>query len=216
MSHYIAYQHLAIRFPRDALRAAHDHWSFHDDFHMLLELGGDNNCTTAHPDTGREVRSREWVALAYGRDYEVVREAVRLAADCEGGGMRLSGQRRTSPECYIRRVRQAMRHPLPFMEAGTLGIMLAAEIPVPDEGAEGWRDQDRELLNRHARIVQGRGGLPHWRLDIGRGAMDAALLMMHGRHVSGKAWNAVAVSGPRFPCEGGGLFRWLEERSQDA
>lgn len=209
MSHRIVYAHLAVLFPEKMLAAAIRHWSLYDDRYLLLELGGDNNCSTCHPVTNREVASRDWCALAYGRHYEVVEEAVKFSAVCEGGGMRLSGQRGTSPETYIRHVRAALSHAVPFDELGGLGVAAVAEIAQAQPGISA---EAVEALQNHAESAES-NGRRGWRLYPLRHAKDAALLMLYGKSVPGPAWNTVDASGPRFPCEGPGLFGRLGNRN---
>ncbi len=208
MSHRIVYEHLAVLFPANTLKAELGHWSLYDDRYLLLELGGDNNCSTFHPETNREVASRDWCVLGLGRHYEVIAAAVKLSASCEGSGMRLSGQRKTLPETYIRRVRQIMANPVPFVEMGGLGLGVVADIEQSDArlGAEA-----RENLQRHAHPVESEGR-KLWRLNLLRSAKDAALLMVFGGPLTGPAWNVAAASGSRFPCEGPGLFHRLRAR----
>jgi hypothetical protein len=208
MSHRIVYEHLAVLFPANTLKAELGHWSLYDDRYLLLELGGDNNCSTFHPETNREVASRDWCVLGLGRHYEVIAAAVKLSASCEGGCMRLSGQRKTLPETYIRRVRNAMANPVPSGELGGLGLSVVADIAQSDErlGAEA-----RENLQRHAHPVEGEGR-KLWRMNPLFSAKDAALLMVCGGSLPGPAWNVAAASGPRFPCEGSELFHRLRAR----
>jgi hypothetical protein len=208
MSHRIVYEHLAVLFPANTLKAELGHWSLYDDRYLLLELGGDNNCSTYHPETNREVASREWCVLGLGRHYEVMAEVARLSASCEGGCMRLTGRRRTLPETYIRHVRQIMGNPVPFVEMGGLGLGVVADIAQSDArlGAEA-----RENLQLHAHPVESEGR-KLWRLNLLRSAKDAALLMVFGGSLPGPAWNVAAASGPRFPCEGPGLFHRLRAR----
>jgi hypothetical protein len=217
MSHHICYEHLPVLFPKEDLVAAIDHWSFYEDRYLLLELGGSNNCSTFHPVTGREVGARNWSADAYGQHYEVMREAVRRSAACEGGGMRLSGEKHTLPEGYIRRVRNLMKHPVLWTDLNRFGygLTVTAKIPVPDESETSWPDEHKAMLNRHARIVEKQEGAAKrtcWHLNVVHSAMDAALLMLYGYHVSGPAWNLVSVDGPRFECEGRALFERLRSR----
>jgi len=208
MSHRIVYEHLAVLFPAKTLMAEVEHWSLYDDRYLLLELGGDNNCTTCHPATNREVASRDWCALAYGRHYEVVEEAVKFSAICEGGGMRHSGQRKTLPETYIRHVRAALANAVPFDELGGLGLDAVADIAEsePDLGKDA-----RAALQHHAEPID-REGRKLWRLYPLRHAKDAALLMLCGQSLCGPAWNVVDARGPRFPCEGHALFDRLRAR----
>ena len=208
MSHRIVYEHLAVHFPANMLMAELEHWSFYDDRYLLLELGGDNNCSTYHPQTNREVASRDWCVLAYGHHYEVIAKAVKFSAVCEGGGMRLSGQRGTLPEAYIRHVRNALANPVPFGEISGLGLSVVAEIAQPGDNLG---KEARENLQRHAHSVETEGR-KLWRLNPLRRARDAALLMLCGEPGHGPAWDVAAASGPRFPCEGAELFHRLRSR----
>lgn len=208
MSHRIVYEQLAVLFPAKTLMAEVEHWSLYDDRYLLLELGGDNNCSTYHPESNREVGSRDWCVLAYGRHYEVIEEAVKFSAACEGGGMRFSGRRRTLPETYIRHVRNIMANAVPFGELGGSGLSVMADIA---QAESGLGKDARENLQRHAQPAES-DGRKLWRLNPLRSAKDAALLMLCGWSLPGPAWNVATASGPQFPCEGAALFDRLRSR----
>jgi hypothetical protein len=97
MSYGIVYDMQALRLPADL--AGH-----YQDILVACELHGDNNCWT----WDNKKRCRNWRAIAIGPETDVMREIVGRSSDCCGGGMVLSGQRRSEPEAYIRRWRKAL------------------------------------------------------------------------------------------------------------
>jgi hypothetical protein len=163
MSHRIVFKHAVLLFPVKTLYSAINDWSFYDEDHyLLLELGGDNNCTTSHPDSNQEVVSRDWAALAFGDRYRLIEEAVKLSADCECGGMRLSTQRHTSPETYVRHVRKAMANPIRFDEANGIGITVNATFK---ESTPCLNEVDVKKLQYHAQPPDEIEGGKVWRLN---------------------------------------------------
>lgn len=92
-------------------------------FALAIEGGSNNLTQTAR--NGREYRVREWYLSALGTYTQVLRHAVRIAADCEGRGLQLEG-RKLSPEAYIRRCKRMLEQPRPDFERH---IVLAADLP---------------------------------------------------------------------------------------
>jgi hypothetical protein len=73
---------------------------------LIASESGSNNLTRRTAD-GRERRSREWGIAMLGSLDEVVQQAVRIAACCEQGDLKVGG-RWTSPEAYIARTRRLL------------------------------------------------------------------------------------------------------------
>ena len=101
MSHRIVYRHLAVKWTAKELDNPKIYW----DCFLLFELGGDNNLTTIHPATHRELPARHWLCVGAGYGREVMRSVVKLSAFCEGGDMRMLWSPDTRAESYIRHVR---------------------------------------------------------------------------------------------------------------
>lgn len=101
MSHRIAYQHAAVRLPLamfaglDGARTA----GIYSDQVIVFELAGSNNIIEAN---GRG--ARDWSTLCYGMEWEAMRRAVEVAANCEGGMLKLNGEE-TKAEIYISTIR---------------------------------------------------------------------------------------------------------------
>jgi hypothetical protein len=204
MSTHIVHGLLAIRFDKDWLKdaapKARQYEFFREDRYLLLELGGPNNLTEPHPQTGREVTSRDWAVVAYGQQWETMREAVRMAAECEGGMLRLSGNRDTQAEDYIKSARKALADALTPAQAAAHGVSLSAEI--------AFQPPSQDVLKNFAGIPKRaeEKSVVSFHLSPLREAEHAALLMLHGRESEGKPWDTVKAQGPRFPCEGQALF----------
>ena len=79
MSHRIEYFHLAVRFPEAALKVALPDENIFTDQYLCLALGGDNNMTTRHPETRREVCSRRWEVVAAGNAAECIKDIARIS-----------------------------------------------------------------------------------------------------------------------------------------
>lgn len=77
-------------------------------FLIAAEQGSNN--LTERTLRGTERRVREWSLAMLGSLDDVMRQAVAVAAHCEGGGLRVLG-RRTTPEAYIRRTRGLLTTP---------------------------------------------------------------------------------------------------------
>ncbi|WP_448205360.1 hypothetical protein [Azospirillum sp. sgz302134] len=127
MSHRIVFRHLAVRVAVGAFPALpRPFGTRHEDVVLLLEEGGDNN--VIHQD-GRV--SRSWSVLAAGAAWEVMRDAVRFAAACEGGGMKLRG-RDTKAEAYIAAVRRAVAGAVPHTEVVQAGAAITGRFTLRD------------------------------------------------------------------------------------
>src|SRR5208282_2434461 len=105
MSVHIVDRIEAIRFPAAAI-------GHYEDVFLVMELGGDNNCTNAR--TGR--RAKSWSATCIGPVWVVVGDCCRLAAGCSGGMTKLRG-RVTTPETYIRAYRKALANSTTMQDA---------------------------------------------------------------------------------------------------
>lgn len=99
MSHWIEYQAASFVIPAGmrGLRATR---------YVIAMEGGSNNLTERLRN-GRERAVRDWYIAMIGSADQVLRQAVKVAGDCEGMSLRLNG-RRTTPEAYIRRVRRLL------------------------------------------------------------------------------------------------------------
>ena len=202
MSHEISYKHLAVRFPVESLQAALPDAFLFDDHFILLELHGSNNVTTSHPITGREVCSRDWSVLAFGQACYVIQDAVRMSSHCETGGLRLTGNRNTSPETYIRAVRNAMKNPVAPATLISNRFSMAARL----EPNRPSLDQSTiDLINQYV-PSEIDGGTPHWLLQPLSNPLHAALLMSY-RHVDQRSlYDIFSVDGPCFPGQSWEIF----------
>ena len=195
MSHRIVYGHLVIRFPLEVLKAAQPDIGRYSDQFLLLELGGDNNMTTMH--RGREVGSRRWILSALGDQCDIVRDACKSAAYCEGGGMRLSGERHTTPESYIRRVRNVLKDAISLSDATReFGFSLTATLSIDSssERAKGWSHAIERLSTDVLR--QEEGGMYRWDLFPLHDMNHAAHLFVRSHLDSSDPWNIAKVDGP--------------------
>ena len=116
MSTHIIDQVIAIKLP---LRHPEGEQHF-----VIVHEGGDNNlidCITHH-------RCRSWYVTAFGREYEILREACKWAESCCGGCTRFSGYRHTEPETFIRRYRNSMKDAMDLKQASEAGIHIAGRI----------------------------------------------------------------------------------------
>lgn len=94
MSHRIEYQWAAFHLPAAPLGLDMDRY--------LIAIEGGDNRTFSGP---RGKRARRWDACMVGNCHQVLRQAVKFAGACEGGGLQPHG-RRCTPENYIRRIRR--------------------------------------------------------------------------------------------------------------
>lgn len=94
------------------------------DRYVIAIEGGSNNMTERDA-RGRTRRTRAWSIGMIGTERQVLRQAVALAAHCEGHGLRLRG-RSTSPEAYIRRVRHLLANP---RDEAPQHLVLRASVP---------------------------------------------------------------------------------------
>ena len=204
MSHTISYKHLVIKFPHQLLQEQlpdYPHSFWRDQF-ILLELCGPNNCTTFHPITGREVYARDWTSRAKGDATEIIEEACRSAAYCEGGNLRFYGERGTTPERYLRRIRAALQAPLSVNETNNWGFSLVVTLThklVSDY------PHAIEILNQHAESKVTESGERYWLLHPLNSVKDAAILFSF-RFLPLSPWSFVDTSGPCFDYEARGLF----------
>jgi hypothetical protein len=204
MSHEITYKHLAVRFPVEILQAVlPDEFFFRDQF-ILLELHGSNNTTTSHPITGREVCSRHWSVLAFGEACYVMQDAVKVSSYCETGGLRLTGNRSTSPETYIRAVRNTMKSPVTPVTLISNCFSMTARL----EANRPNLDQSRiELIKQWVPCTEREGESPHWLLHPLSNPLHAAILMHYGTYVDQRSlYDIFSIEGPCFPGESSEIF----------
>lgn len=198
MSHRICYGHLAIHFPLELLKSVEPECSRYSDQYLLLELGGDNNLSTYHPVTRREVGSRRWILSARGDQYDIIRDACKSAAFCEGGGMRLNGERSTSPESYIRRIRNTLKSAVSIRDARCMGFDLTTTLtldPSSDHG-KAWEKAAVLLSNDVPRHDE--GGLYRWTLNPLLDMIHATHLFVRGNLDTSDCWSNTKAEGPTF------------------
>jgi hypothetical protein len=204
MSHTISYKHLVIKFSHESLQeqlADYPHSFWRDQF-ILLELCGPSNCTTFHPVTGREVYARNWTTKAKGDATDIIEEACRSAAYCEGRNLRFYAERDTTPERYIRRVRSALSSPVSAEEANHWGISLQVQL---DQKLVKDAPYAIDLLNQHTSWDETDSGERYWRLHPLISLKDAAILFKF-RFLPLSPWSFMTTSGPCFEHEASGLF----------
>lgn len=204
MSHTISYKHLVIQFPHQLLQeqlADFPHSFWRDQF-ILLELCGPSNCTTFHPLTGREVYARGWTTRAKGDATEIIEEACRSSAYCEGRNLRFYGERDTTPERYIRRVRSALSSPVSAEKANHWGISLQVQL---DQKLVKDAPYAINLLNQHASWDETDAGERYWRLHPLISLKDAAILFKFC-FLPLSPWSFMTTSGPCFEHETCELF----------
>lgn len=96
MSHRIEYQWAAFHIPSAQFGLTADRY--------LIAIESGDSCTFSGP---HRKRLRSWSTCMVGTCTQVLQQAVRFAAPCEGGGLQPRGHRCT-PESYIRRIRILM------------------------------------------------------------------------------------------------------------
>ena len=198
MSHRICYGHLAIRFPQDVLRAALDDWRLYQDQYVLLELGGDNNMTTISPHTRREVGSRRWSISEFGTHTDIIRKSCHLAAYCESGGMRLYGERNTTPEGYLRRTRNTLKEAVSVQDASSMGFSMSAKLSCNPNSEHGQAlAQQLAMLSAHIPVTVD-GDLLRWGFNPMHDMKHAALLMVSRNIDTEESWDVISADGPRF------------------
>jgi hypothetical protein len=87
------------------------------DYVSFSEVGSNNVVPT---DWG-------WVYHSFGWPYNIIGEACKWAADCEGGMLK-PNKMETSPEAYIRQWRKALKEAIPaveFFKTGSLSVEIA-------------------------------------------------------------------------------------------
>ncbi|MDO8845383.1 hypothetical protein [Methylicorpusculum sp.] len=211
MSHTLSYKHLVIKFPHETVQeqlADFPHSFWRDQF-ILLELCGPSNCTTFHPVTGREVYARNWTTRAKGDATEIIEEACRSAAYCEGRNLRFYRERETTPERYIRRVRSALSAPVSVQEANYWGISLHVQL---DQKLVKDAPYAIDLLNQHASWHENDANERYWMLYPLTSLKDAAILFKF-RFLPLSPWCFIETNGPCFEHEARGLFSSSNSRA---
>ena len=192
MSYRIVYDIKAIRFPHAVLdEALPDGKTLWDDQYLLIELGGDNNCW----ETGRHPRrSRSWDAVSYGCAWRTMQEVVHCSASCEGGCMKFYGRSHTSPECYIRHVRNVLKNPVDFGHPSLSSFNIAARLELT---ADSPYDTDIDELDAILGAKE-KGGIKYWDIPFSN-TLALAMLFKHWKGIdSRKAWHVFSVSGPTW------------------
>lgn len=196
MSHRIEYFHLAVKYPAQALKEALPGEHFFSDHYLCLALGGDNNMTTSHPNTGREVCSRRWDVVAEGDAAHCIKEVCRYAGECEVGHMRLTGERYTKPESYIRSWRGAIEKALPYDRVLDIGLVTASKLSVSESQRKD-RESSVKALSAHLLPVEDAMGNLSWTLNLLDPA-HAALFFVFGHVDRREPWEKSKADGPRF------------------
>lgn len=198
MSFGICYAHLAVRYSKESLSQVILGEDFRYDHFALLELAGESNVTMAHPTSGREVLSRRWSLLAFGDSMDIVRCACEVAGYCEGGGTRLAGQRHTTPEGYIRRIRRALKEAADLDLVRRAGFTLSVELRL---------DPEEERFCKCPRAIQQLtafgsprkdGNFLVWNLQVLDSMGSACMLFLRGRLDERRLWARARAEGPRF------------------
>ncbi|NHN93526.1 hypothetical protein [Acetobacter sicerae] len=203
MSHRIAYDAVAVRFPIDALRSAFPETRLFDDQFLLFELGGDNNLTTQQYRGNRlvEIRVRDWSLMASGKKYEVMKTVVENAAWCENGCLRLSGSRDTQAETFIRRYRNVVDVAVTPETLGRhLGCTVTLNVPDPQTVDNEWRHKELTALTAclSGRTPERIGNRLQWSLYPLRDMRDAALLFSWQHFDERRIFNRAEVSGHEY------------------
>ncbi|GBQ21554.1 hypothetical protein AA0472_0487 [Acetobacter estunensis NRIC 0472] len=203
MSHRIAYDAVAVRFPIDALREAFPETRLFDDQFLLFELGGDNNLTVQQYRGNRlvEIRVRDWSLMGSGKKYEVMTGVVETAAWCEGGGLRLSGSRDTQAETFIRRYRNIVDAAVaPGTLGRHLGCTMTLNVPDPQTVDKEWRHKELTALIAclSGRTPERIGDRLQWSLSPLRDMRDAALLFSYQYFDERRIYNRAQVSGHEY------------------
>ena len=209
MSHRIEYFHLAVRFPEAALKVALPDENIFTDQYLCLALGGDNNMTTRHPETRREVCSRRWEVIAAGNEAECIKDIARYSGWCEVGHMRLTGERRTKPESYIRSWRHAIEHALPFDRMlCDAGVSIQSKLSISSKRSEERANQTERLSALKLPFAD--AGAPlNWSLNL-LDIRDAAIFFQYHWIAPGEIWEKAKAKGP---CYGKGLEHIARQRA---
>ena len=146
---------------------------------------------------------RHWITEAIGDGNDIVRNAIRSSVFCEGGDLRFYGQRYTTPESYIRRVRNALKNPVSAYKMDRLSFEVIVELKESHLQGNAPRI---ELLNEHATSYKTNEGVLVWRLRPLISVKDAALLFTL-KHIDTRApWEFITTEGPCFEQEAPELF----------
>ncbi|MBV1838520.1 hypothetical protein [Acetobacter estunensis] len=203
MSHRIAYDAVAVRFPIETLREAFPQTRLFDDQFLLFELGGDNNVTTSQYRGNRvvEIRMRSWSLMASGQKSTIMRTVVENAAWCESGCLRLSGSRDTQAETFIRRYRSVVEAAVPPEVLGRhLACSMTLSVPDPQTLDDAWRRKEltglSESLAEHAPAHVGER--LHWTLSPLSNMHDAAIMFSYQYLDERRIFNRAQVSGHEY------------------
>lgn len=120
MSYTIEYQHACFAVPSGQYGIVEPR------FVVACECGS-SNCYDH-----RNRRTRDWTVLFVGTHSAVLKQAVRSAADCEGGMLK-SHKGRYSPEAYIARIRRLIDSPPSAVGAWTPRLRVPETSPLAAE-----------------------------------------------------------------------------------
>ncbi|MEN6367758.1 MAG: hypothetical protein ABFC88_13180 [Thermoguttaceae bacterium] len=182
MSTHITDRIFAIRFPKEET----GHYA---DRYLVAELGGDSNLRTNRGNR----RCRSWSAVHIGMDWEVIAKCCRYSAgDCAGGMLKLKG-RATTPECYIRAYRTAMKNAVSSAVAREMdGITVTARIRCI-ANKDDYHAKELVKAGRTSRTVTEYGETYNvFDFDLGN-PTDLKLWL---DHCHGYGWDCAVVHGP--------------------
>ncbi len=183
MSVHIVDRIEAIRFPAAAI-------GHYEDVFLVMELGGDNNCTNAR--TGR--RAKSWSATCIGPDWVVIGDCCRYAASCEGGSTKLKG-RRTTPESYIRAYRKALANATGLQDAlVSRGLHIRGRIRFNPAEKDGAYALDKAIKGGKSPVEIDYFGTKM--LSVEFNLDDSADLTLWNECRHGTGWNNCDVHGP--------------------
>jgi hypothetical protein len=121
------------------------------------------------------------------------------------GHMRLTGERYTKPESYIRSWRGAIEKALPYDRVLDAGLAIAAKLSVPSNQREG-REYGIKALSAHLLPVEDALGNLSWTLNL-LDSGHAASFFMFGHVDRRDPWEKAKADGPRFGRGFAGLTR---------
>lgn len=165
---------------------------YDDNFIMLAEIGS-SNCW----EVGRNRRSRDWTMLHAGQHYRSIARCCELAADCEGGMLKMgSASKWCKPEQLLRAWRKALETAIDGMPAAhSRGFGITMRIRMTDKDATGdYKDKFTHLCSkRGVPQLEEQYGTKYHVFKFNHDSSDV-LMWLNNQH--GAGWNNATVIGP--------------------
>jgi hypothetical protein len=168
MSGHIVYDQVVLLVGPSNFGSTEVPFDLREGIFIFLEQGGPTNVTTRDPRTKREVLKRSWYCVGIGCASTVMETAIRISQACETEGLTFAGRRSTTPETYIRRVRNEIAKAISATLLARINVNIEAKVSFALEGKKSAMATEAlsELERLGAQRLPGADEPNRWHLKV--------------------------------------------------